>query len=543
MQLLRQRRSQPLLRSDDDEQVSPIRRTPTFSLKSSPNLPAAPGGRTTSLFRRVSYIFGGRGKRNGTSSGIGHVAIGCHRSGYSSPSLPSSEEDIRRPSGLGPRSTSFESLPYPATSEFTLIGDIQERSRCKSSPEVLLSVDKPTKLGGRNRANGHTVPVHKPLSPQIPLEILHVIMSYLPRHDVASLAIVSKSFTVAAQASLYGVIDLRGLQKAGLKQLMVLLASRPQRANAVHTFICHRWPASRSSRIDPRTRLTTPPTSTSKFAIALTNMRNITSLTLPTFEAALLNNTTFKLQSLTLLNQRLSSDEQAELFSWLALQPGITSLRLPKLVDSIGGSDDPLDDDKHGLPYAPPDLSHAVTFPSLSGSTITKSTSFLPSLRALHATPAIAALILPHGSLSHVTVHMNSTLYSGFRPSTLMDVLHGVPEIGLRFGEGVDKRTLEKTVSAAGSVLAEGPSGKCVLRELDIEVGWVGGGTDEVRFYLYYSLAMTQTKVCLGAVQNHTLDPSSIQNLAHSAPASMYTTCIISFIIPLSLIQPAAIAK
>lgn len=479
MQLLRQRRSQPLLRNDEDENASPIRRIPTFSLKSSPNLTPSPAGRTTSLLRRVSSIFGGRSRRHGKSVGIGNVAIGCHRSGYSSPSLPSSEEDIRRPSGLGPRSTSFESLPYPATSEFTLIGDIQERSRCKSSPDVLSSVGRSTKSEGRGRSNGNTVPIHSPSPLQIPPEILHVIISYLPRHDVASLAVVSKGFAVAAQASLYGTIDFRGLQKAGLKQLTSLLASQQQRANIVHTFICHRWPASRSSRIDPRTHLTTPPTSTSKFAIALSNICNITSLTLPTFEAVLLNSTKFRLQSLTLLNQRLSPDEQAELFSWLALQPGIIFLSLPKLIDS--SSDDVVEEDKKGLPYAPPESPYAVAFPSLSPPTLTKSPSFLPALKTLHATPTITALLLPHSSLSHVVVHMNSTLYAGFRPSTLMDVLHGIPEIVLRFGEGVDKRTLEKTVGAAGSVLAEGPSGKCALRELDVEVGWVGGGTDEVR--------------------------------------------------------------
>jgi hypothetical protein len=94
-----------------------------------------------------------------------------------------------------------------------------------------------------------------------------------------------------------------------------------------------RPPASFSSRVDPRTRHTTPPCPLSKIAVVLSNMRHVTSLTLPSFEITLLRHSVFRLHHLTFLNHPLSQEDYVELLSWLSHQPDLQSLSLPNLVD------------------------------------------------------------------------------------------------------------------------------------------------------------------------------------------------------------------
>ncbi|KAF8631668.1 hypothetical protein AX17_005069 [Amanita inopinata Kibby_2008] len=119
--------------------------------------------------------------------------------------------------------------------------------------------------------------------------------------------------------------------------------------------------------------------------------------------------------------------------------------------------------------------------------------TFLPNLRVLQATPAIVSSLAassmgdqerqeakPWRPLREVTINVDTTLYTGLRPSALACELQGLhlKRLGLRFGERVDRRTVERLLLAVGAAL-----GNDKLKELDVEfVGaWVAE-TDETLY-------------------------------------------------------------
>ena len=121
------------------------------------------------------------------------------------------------------------------------------------------------------------------------------------------------------------------------------------------------------------------------------------------------------------------------------------------------------------------------------------SRTFLPNLRVLHAPPTISSLLSasptegqprpdgepvekPWRPLRDVTINIDMTLYTGLRPTALVQGLHGLKRFGLRFGERVDRRSVEKMLMAVGAALGSG------LEELHVEFvdGWAAGA-DEVR--------------------------------------------------------------
>ncbi|EDR05993.1 uncharacterized protein LACBIDRAFT_294735 [Laccaria bicolor S238N-H82] len=81
----------------------------------------------------------------------------------------------------------------------------------------------------------------------LPAEVIAVIVSYLPRHVVASLAPLSRSFSDAARLALYTTLDLQTLRRLQLEKLVAALASRPDLTELVHHFICRTWPSFFSS--------------------------------------------------------------------------------------------------------------------------------------------------------------------------------------------------------------------------------------------------------------------------------------------------------
>ncbi|KAK2462402.1 hypothetical protein APHAL10511_005708 [Amanita phalloides] len=118
------------------------------------------------------------------------------------------------------------------------------------------------------------------------------------------------------------------------------------------------------------------------------------------------------------------------------------------------------------------------------------SRTFLPELKVLHATPTIVSLLavsspeqpqlegdnLPR-PLVDVTINIDMTLYTGLRPTALVQGLHGPKRFGLRFGERVDKRTVEKILMSVGTGLGN------VLEELQIElIGAWAAGSDETLY-------------------------------------------------------------
>ena len=123
----------------------------------------------------------------------------------------------------------------------------------------------------------------------------------------------------------------------------------------------------------------------------------------------------------------------------------------------------------------------------------TPSRAFLPNLKVLHAPPTISSLLAasategpsrlddeafekPLRPLRNVTINIDMTLYTGLRPTALVQGLHGLKQFGLRFGERVDRRSVEKVLIAVGAALGNG------LEELHVDFvdGWAAGA-DEVR--------------------------------------------------------------
>ncbi|KAF5347712.1 hypothetical protein D9756_010327 [Leucocoprinus leucothites] len=109
---------------------------------------------------------------------------------------------------------------------------------------------------------------------------------------------------------------------------------------------------------------------------------------------------------------------------------------------------------------------------STSPSSPLSSPTLLPNLTTLHGPPSliIALSSPPSSSLSPITsgssggntrrplhsisLNITNTLYSGLRPATIMARLVGTTRVlTLRFGESVDRRSVEKVLGAAGSSL------------------------------------------------------------------------------------------
>jgi hypothetical protein len=536
--LLRHHRSQPL----QNNKRFTISSTFAYSIPnhgSTSNLSTK--SQSVKLIRRVTKMFTLRKKKLGQVNGAGGTASASRFAESRSPSPSASYvEEIRRPSGLGPRSSSVGTLPpSPSATQTTFESHKKERSRCISSPELQKFTKRMTidwdALDAEVNAKTSDVSLTK-----IPKEVLDVILSFLSRQDLANFALVSKRLSRAALKALYTTVDLRGIQRLGVKKLLAVLATKQRRLDLVRTFTCRAWPASISSRVDPRTRHTTPPSSLSKFAVVLSNMRHVTSLILPSFEIGLLRHSVFRLHHLTFLNHQLSQEDYVELLSWLSQQPDLVSLSLPNLIDDHA----PV---QNGIAYQ---SSPCTPNPSLvsipdqtSLSTVFSpfespdSSHLLPSLTSLTATTAMVMHLAPARSLAHVVVTINSTLYVGLRPSALMSSLKGVGSVGLRFGECVDRRSVEKTLVATGAALGKTTSASgegSRLRTLDIEIPDLGDVMEEVSSCAFHSpFARADDHNLLKS--NHFPDDTQIylfnatpsQSSAHPPPAALPATPVV----------------
>jgi len=75
--------------------------------------------------------------------------------------------------------------------------------------------------------------------------------------------------------------------------------------------------------------------------------------------------------------------------------------------------------------------------------------------------------------LYSISLNINITIYSGLRPASIMTQLIGMAWVlNLRFGEAVDKRSIEKVLGAAGSSL--GGSREQVVMDEREKKGWEG---------------------------------------------------------------------
>ncbi|KAJ2925825.1 hypothetical protein H1R20_g11269, partial [Candolleomyces eurysporus] len=262
-------------------------------------------------------------------------------------------------------------------------------------------------------------------------------------------------------------------------------------------------------------------------------------------QSLLAQHTAFGLRSLTLMSAKMSGDEMSALFTWLDGQINVSELKFPKLDDSTNEvPNQPQDSTPPIHQHQPQNSVHLLQVP-LNGSSSSSSSwpmvatttplspyfpdsrpispvnpavrqsllgspTLLPSLTTLHATPAILALLQPSSAplatefsaassaislpntntttthsarrLQNVYLNISTTLYTGLRPNTVMASLRGsVTKLGVRFGENVDKRTVEKVLGAIAAILGSGApednsNNKSTGNGLDAEKGGEGGG-------------------------------------------------------------------
>lgn len=425
-----------------------------------------------------------------------------------------SEDDIRRPSGLG-RSVSIHSNqscpPSPLTvvhpaSPFDDIGrGGHERTRAVSTPNLLraISAKVQAKLERRSSDARPVEPVRpRPVCPDIPPEIVAIILSFLPRQTVVSLALVCRAFCSGARLVLYRTLDLRTIRPNRFEQLVALLASCTDLTDLVESLICHAWPPFFSPRVG-HGEVHTPIFSsfTATFTIAFQRMHNLKSLELPSFDPSLLrHHSAFGLERLTFMNRGMSSDEAAELFTWLDGQANITHLAFPNLIEKEASDTHSINNDtlieQHtnlflfpAIPgHTPNPTPKSSTFPLIfsfpSPPSPFRSSTLLPGLSTLHATPSIVSLLASTRPVQTAIVNIHSTLYTGLRPAALMATLHGISTLECRFGENVDRRTVEKVLGAAGAALgrpggdADGAQG---LQTLEVELAGACAGLTDVR--------------------------------------------------------------
>jgi len=128
------------------------------------------------------------------------------------------------------------------------------------------------------------------------------------------------------------------------------------------------------------------------------------------------------------------------------------------------------------------------------------SPALLPALTTLVATPSIISSLIATGPtalprpLQNVTLSINNTLYTGLRPAALLNTLHGITTLALKFGPTVDKRTIGKVLSAGAALSPKDKNndndtiayGK-TLQVLEIVLSDSAEGTDQALYKIIAS--------------------------------------------------------
>ncbi|KAK0471458.1 hypothetical protein IW261DRAFT_894432 [Armillaria novae-zelandiae] len=348
-------------------------------------------------------------------------------------SSQSSMDDIRRPSGLGPTIEEHAS--------------VMRAYRVQVPP---LPPYRPPKLL-------HTIP-------PLPVEILTAILSSIPRPSVPALALLSRAFLCAAQAVLYGDLDMRDIQNPDT--LWIFLVTRRDLTSLTHTLRVPAWPSAQTrAYLIPR---------------VLARMDNLRSLSLPSFDLHILrHHSAFGLRHIEFGNTRLAEQAEAELLTWLDGQTNVFSLRFPFLVD--GDDEDvllptplPTTPTRIRLLSAPttpsqpflfqmPPLSPLPPTPTPTQDTFTHvAETLLPNLTTLQGPPRLIILLAPSRPLIDASITISTPIYDGFRPTTTLESLpSSVRHLRFTF-KSVGKRTEEKTLRSAVVVCP-------AIEELEIE--------------------------------------------------------------------------
>ncbi|KAK0442513.1 uncharacterized protein EV420DRAFT_1077026 [Desarmillaria tabescens] len=347
-------------------------------------------------------------------------------------SSESSMDDIRRPSGLGP------------------------------------SIEEHAKVMHAYRVQVPPLPAYRPPkplydTPPLPVEVLSAILSFLPRTSVPALALLSRDFLSAAQAVLYGNLDMAGVQNPDA--LWVFLVTRRDLTSLTHSLHVPAWPS-------PQARMYLIPR-------VLARMDNLHSLVLPSFDLHIVrHHSAFGLRHIEFGNTHLSGQAEADLLTWLDGQTNVISLRFPSLLedgdDSPPSTPLPTTPTRTRLLSAPttpsrlslfpmPPLSPLPPTPTPTQDTFTHpAATLLPNLTTLHAPPHLIMLLAPSRPLIDVSITISTPIYAGFRPtSTLESLPPSVRRLRFVF-KSVGKRTEEKTLRSAVVVCPN-------IEELEIE--------------------------------------------------------------------------
>ncbi|RDX50706.1 hypothetical protein OH76DRAFT_1348565 [Lentinus brumalis] len=297
------------------------------------------------------------------------------------------------------------------------------------------------------------VEMRRPALERISPELLSFVFSFASRPDILSLAQVSQSFSRPALQALYANVDLRTDDDERIEQCIASLASRRPVASFVRNFACRELPPPEGG---------TTSLSTVTFAIALTNMDQLQSLTLPHFDLRILCHTTFPLRHLTLLCKYITPEDFHALFNWLGRHSSLVSLSFPSLVLPSLPTSSLVDSGVPSRPHTPrtPDTpSHDSDAPSHASSSPFPST-LIPSLRRFDGPVSIAAALIPGRPVERVQLPIQHTLYDGLRPSALMSALATARDtlrtlIIKPASAKIDQRTLERVVMSAGAELGD----------------------------------------------------------------------------------------
>lgn len=456
---------------------------------------------------------------------------------------PTPSFEIRRPSGLGPRSNSPGSagslgsirravvvdvgrkmlghyrrpsasepnLPHISESQLDaqpvprqLVGSIfdsQTPSTCETQLDSLSMLSTPS------YTNTH----------DIPSQMWETVARFLPYRDLPSLARVSSDVLPHARKAMYENIDLQSFLPEAAHLCVGSLGSHPELALLVRAFKSPTLPSFNDLR---------GPLPSLSFAFALCNMKNLVSLSLPRFDSDIFHHTTFHLQHLSLSCETMSVPEQARFSSWLTVQNGITSLSLPALTTKLTLSpclpaQRPLYPDHGDLGW--------FSFPAPPSRWLS-----IPNLRKLEGPISLVQGLVPNRPVSEVVVHVNKTLYDGLKPSQLMGSIAkstaSIEKLSIRSSSSamVDARTMERLLMSAGAEF--GPS------VLHLGISWATD--DEVRVPLLYSECFRCSSPLIGqSLYRHMLSVmprfSNLQTL-NCVPASASPT-VGPFVTPIPL--------
>jgi len=211
---------------------------------------------------------------------------------------------------------------------------------------------------------------------------------------------------------------------------------------------------------------------------ALQNMYNLKSLTLASF-ASIISHTpslTFSLTHLTILDKKITQSQLVAMRSWFATQPSLESLSFPSLVECT--STDPSFIDEWDPVVDPSQTDGYGSF-----------TTLLPGLKSLRASTEIASTLClaMHNPIEHLTLDVHETLYTGLRPSSVVRSLNGVRDMHIVFGPEVDKRTVEKFLGVAGSMLTGADKAEA-MKSLEVEVSWMDSDAPETLYEIVTSI-------------------------------------------------------